>query len=314
MLGTYPQPARWAFFGEGVQRVGQQIAEHLTQTRFTGLHPQRRVGQVTNQFDFHRATAFGQQCQRVIQRRLQCHTFRRMTVTSGEGAQMRDDRGHAPGQFADQLEVAARFFGTLMIEQHFGVLCVAADRGQRLIQFVADARRHGTQRGQFAGLDQFVLGLHQFLLRLFTLQHFLAQSAVEAFKVAGALDHAHFQLAPRLGLEGDAVQVVTTTLHHQAQQQHQHQQRRAANRHHRAHLTINQCAGRQNIHVPAGLLDSLGLGQPGVLINPQRAWVAGRVGLDRHDGLFLVIGQVAGRPKPPFRVGGEDHHATLVGQ
>ncbi|RMR66291.1 hypothetical protein ALP80_05490 [Pseudomonas savastanoi pv. fraxini] len=314
LLDTYPQPARRAFLGEGVQRVGEQIAEHLTQAGFTGLHPDRGVRQVTDQFDFHGAPPLGQQRQRIFQRRLQCHAFRGVAVATGEGAQVRDDRGHAPGQFADQLEVAACVLGALMIEQHFGVFGVTADGGQRLIQLMADTRRHGAQRRQFAGLHQFVLGLHQLLLRLFALQHFLTQPAVEPLQIAGPLDNPHLQFAARLGLESDAVQIMTTTLHHQAQQQHQHQKRRAANRHHRAYLTVNKGARRENVHVPAGFFDGLGLGQPGVLINPQRSRIAGRVGLDRDNGLFLVIGQVAGRPKAPLRVGGQDYHAVLIGQ
>ncbi|MNK83295.1 hypothetical protein D3C87_1031000 [compost metagenome] len=63
-----------------------------------------------------------------------------MAIAAGKRAQVGDDRGHAPGQFADQFEVAARIVGALMIEQHFGVFRVAADRCQRLIEFVADAR------------------------------------------------------------------------------------------------------------------------------------------------------------------------------
>ncbi|RMO94322.1 hypothetical protein ALQ31_05608 [Pseudomonas amygdali pv. morsprunorum] len=314
LLDTYPQPARRAFLGEGVQRVGEQIAEHLTQAGFTGLHPDRGVRQVTDQFDFHGAPPLGQQRQRIFQRRLQCHAFRGVAVATGEGAQVRDDRGHAPCQFADQLEVAACVLGALMIEQHFGVFGVTADGGQRLIQLMADTRRHGAQRRQFAGLHQFVLGLHQLLLRLFALQHFLTQPAVEPLQIAGPLDNPHLQFAARLGLESDAVQIMTTTLHHQAQQQHQHQQRCAANRHHRAHLTVDKGARRENVDVPAGFFDGLGLGQPGVFINPQGPRIAGRVGLDRDDGLFLVIGQVAGRPKAPLRVGGQDYHAVLIGQ
>ncbi|MCY1447426.1 hypothetical protein D9M71_640470 [compost metagenome] len=62
-----------------------------------------------------------------------------MAVTTGEGAQVGDDRGHAPGQLADQLEVAAGVFGTLVVEQDLGVFRVAADGGQWLVEFVADA-------------------------------------------------------------------------------------------------------------------------------------------------------------------------------
>ncbi|RMP86339.1 hypothetical protein ALQ17_200056 [Pseudomonas fluorescens] len=103
-----------------------------------------------------------------------------------------------------------------MVEQDFGVFRVAANRCQGLIEFVTDARRHGAQRRQFARLHQVVLGTYQLLLGVFALQHFLFQAPVEAFQVTGTLDHPRFQLAPGLGFERNALQVVTATLHHQA--------------------------------------------------------------------------------------------------
>jgi len=170
-----------------------------------------------------------------------------------------------------------------------------------LIEFVADARRHGPQRRQLAGLYQIILGAHQFLLGVFALQHFLFEPPVQAFQIAGPFDHAHLQLAAGLGFEGDTFQVVATALHQQAQQQHQHQQRGAAHGNHRAHRAADQGLRREDFHVPAGLGNRRGLAQPRRGAEGQRLRVAGRVGLDGDDRLALFGGQRAGRTEAPLR-------------
>lgn len=122
---------------------------------------------------------------------------------------MGDDRGHAGGEVADLLEIAAGVLGALVVEQHPGVVGVAADRRQRLVEFVADARRHGAEGRELAGLDHFVLGAHQLALGLLAFVDFLLQLRVGVLQLAGAFQYALFQLALGLGLESDAVQVVT---------------------------------------------------------------------------------------------------------
>ena len=67
-------------------------------------------------------------------------------------------------------------------------------------------------------MHQIVLRAHQLLLGVFALQHLFTQSLVEAFQVAGTLDHTHFQLTPGLAFEGNALKVMATALHHQADQ------------------------------------------------------------------------------------------------
>ncbi|RMT83547.1 hypothetical protein ALP39_04901 [Pseudomonas marginalis pv. marginalis] len=312
-FGTQPEFARWAFFGEGVEGVGQQVAQHLAQTGFAGLHPQRCLRQITDQLHFHRPPPLGQQRECVVQRRLQGHALRRMSVASGEGAQVGDDRGHTPGQFADQLEVAPRIGGAFMVQQDLGVFRIAANRGQGLIEFVADTRRHGAQRRQLARLHQIILGAHQFLLGVFALQHFLFEPPVQAFQIAGPFDHSGFQLATCLGFKRNAIQVMATSLHHQTEQQHQHQQRGTTHRDHRAHRAADQGLRREDFHVPAGLGDGRGLAQPRGAAQAQRLWVAGRVGLDRNDRLALFGGQWPSGAEPPLRARGEDHHAVVVG-
>ncbi|MNK83355.1 hypothetical protein D3C87_1031670 [compost metagenome] len=115
-MGTQPEFTWRAFFRQGIQGVGQQIAEYLAQAGFPGFDPQGGGGQVADQLDFHAASTLGQQGQGIVQRRLQGDAFRSMPVAPGKSAQVGDDRGHATGQFADQLEVAAGIVGALVIQ------------------------------------------------------------------------------------------------------------------------------------------------------------------------------------------------------
>ncbi|MNF38255.1 hypothetical protein D3C84_191970 [compost metagenome] len=179
---------------------------------------------------------------------------------------------------------------------------------------MADARRHGAQRRQFAGLHQVILGAHQFLLRVFALQHFLLEAPVEAFQVAGPLGDPGFQFSAGLGFEVDALQVVTSTLHQQPQQQHQHQQRRTTDGDYRAHRAIDQGSGRKNADAPAGFVDPLSLGQPGVGVEVQWLGIAGRVGLHRSDRQALLFSERASGAKAPIGSRGENDHAVMVGQ
>ncbi|MNK83354.1 hypothetical protein D3C87_1031660 [compost metagenome] len=179
---------------------------------------------------------------------------------------------------------------------------------------MADARRHGAQCRQFAGLHQIILGADQLLLGLFAFQHFLFQAPVQAFEIAGALGDPTFQFAAGLGFESDAFEVMATALHHQAKQQHQHQQRCATDGHHRTYRAVDQGARGEDADVPAGFGDLLGLGQPGIGIELQRFWIAGWIGLDRRDGFAFVLAQRAGRAESPLRSRGENDHAVVVGQ
>ncbi|MNH13023.1 hypothetical protein D3C79_725820 [compost metagenome] len=212
---------------------------------------------------------------------------------------MGDDRGHAPGQFTDQLEVAARIFGALVVEQDLGVLGVAADRRQGLVELVADARRHGAEHRQLAGLNQLVLGAHRLLLRTFTFQHGALEAGIEAFEVGGTFGHAVLQLVAAAGFEVDAVDVVTAPLHDQPGQQDQHQQRAGADGHDRLHRAIDQAARGEDADLPAGFPDVAGLADPCVLIEHQRLRGLGRVGLDGDDRLALGLGQLAGGAEAP---------------
>ncbi|MCY1411654.1 hypothetical protein D9M71_270440 [compost metagenome] len=227
---------------------------------------------------------------------------------------MGDDRGHATGQFADQLEIAAGIVGALVVEQYLGVFRITANGCQWLIEFMADARRHGAQCRQFAGLDQIVLGADQLLLGLLAFQYFLFQAPVQAFEIAGALGDPTFQFAAGLGFESNAIQVMAAALHHQAKQQHHHQQRCTADGHHRAHRTVDQGARGEDADIPAGFGDLLGLGQPGVGVELQRFGIAGWIGLDRSDGFAFGLAQRTGRAESPLRSRGENDHPVVVGQ
>ncbi|MNJ46693.1 hypothetical protein D3C77_418300 [compost metagenome] len=201
-----------------------------------------------------------------------------------------------------------------MVEKNFGVLRIAADRGQGLVQFVTDACRHSTQHRELAGLDQLILGAHQFLLRLLTLQYLVFESTVEAFQVSGAFNYALFQLLARMGLEIDAVHIVTSALHDQAQQQHQHQQASTTDGNHGVDRAIDEGSRCKNAHLPARFFDGLGLDQP--RLGNKVQWLRGlsRVGLDGGDGFAFGISKRPGGTKAPVGTRGKDHHAVMVGE
>ncbi len=145
-----------------------------------------------------------------------------------------------------------RASSALVVEQHPGVVGVAADRRQRLVEFVADARRHGAEGRELAGLDHFVLGAHQLALGLLAFVDFLLQLRVGVLQLAGAFQYALFQLALGLGLESDAVQVVTAAEGQQGKQQEQGEQGRAADQQDAAHRPFDEGAGGVDAHRPAG--------------------------------------------------------------
>ncbi|VVN03631.1 hypothetical protein PS623_03418 [Pseudomonas fluorescens] len=237
-----------------------------------------------------------------------------MAITPGKGAQVGDDRGHAPGQLADQLEVAAGVFGTFMVEQHFGVFGVAADRRQRLVELVADACRHGAEHRQLAGLDQLVLSADQFLLGALAFEHGAFQQGIKAFEVGGPGHHAVFQVLSAAGFEVDAVDIVAPALHHQTGQQDQHQQCAGANCHDRLHRAVDEDVRGKDAHLPAGFLDVAGLDQPGLGVEVERLRCLGRVGLDGEHRRALRRSQRAGGTEAPVRARGQHHYAVLIGQ
>ena len=124
---------------------------------------------------------------------------------------------------------------------------------------------------------------------MLALQHFFTQAPVQSFQVAGALCHAHFQLAAGLGFKGDTLQIMSAPLHHQTDQQHDHQQCGAPNGQHGAYGAVDQGARREDVDAPAGLVDVLGLYQPVAEVQVQRLRVAGRVGQDGKDRLLFLL-------------------------
>ncbi|MNO88937.1 hypothetical protein D3C76_804050 [compost metagenome] len=225
---------------------------------------------------------------------------------------MGDDRGHALGQLADLLQVAAGVVDALVIEQHAGVVGIAADRAQRLVQLMADARRHGAQRGELAGLHHLVLGVQQLALRLFALVYFLLQALVGRLQLAGAFQHADFQLVLGLGFQFDAFQIVAAADVQQGQQQQQGQQRGAADQQDVAHRVVHQRARAVDAHRPAGLGQSAALADPVLLANPQRLRMHHRVGNVLRDLPLLRRRQLPAGTEAPRRVGRHDHHALVV--
>ena len=72
--------------------------------------------------------------------------------------------------------------GPLVIEQRGGILCIVANGGQRLIEFMTDAGTHGAQRRQLAGLHQLIRARTSSCC-LLALQYFLFEAMVELFQI-----------------------------------------------------------------------------------------------------------------------------------
>ncbi len=68
--------------------------------------------------------------------------------------------------------------GILTFKERARVVRIAPDRGQRLVQLMAQTRRHLTERRQFGRLHQLVLRMPQLGLRALTLGDFAAQLGV----------------------------------------------------------------------------------------------------------------------------------------
>ncbi len=236
-----------------------------------------------------------------------------MAIAAGEGAQVGDDRGHSRGELADQLEVVARLLVALLIEQHPGVVGIAADGAQRLVELVTDAGAHGAQRREFASLQQFVLGADQFLLGLLALEHLDLQPPVQRLQVPGALLNALFQLLAGAGIQRQTFDEMPPALHQQAEPEQQRQEGRGTDGDHGAHRSLDQTDGRQDAHRPVDLLEFATLDQPGIDIQRQVPRIECGVGLIEADLFAFVLLQPAGGAKAPLRLRGQDHHAEVVG-
>ena len=92
-----------------------------------------------------------------------------------------------------RVEIVARLGRTFAVDQNRAVVGVGANGGQRLIQFMGDARRDFSQRGQLAGLNQFVLRVAQFGFGLPMQGDFPTQAPVGFAKVRGLVEYPLFQ-------------------------------------------------------------------------------------------------------------------------
>lgn len=96
------------------------------------------------------------------------------------------------------FEILARGGLLAAIEQHARVVREAAQRRERLVQFMRDAGRHLAERGELARLDQFVVRGAQLLLRADPVADFLLQLLVRFRQIGRTLLDAPVQLRVRL--------------------------------------------------------------------------------------------------------------------
>src|SRR3546814_5272882 len=74
-----------------------------------------------------------------------------------KGHQVLADLRHAAGEILDALQVALRLGLAVALEQQQRIVGIGADCRQRLVELVAERRRHLAERGELAGLHQIVL-------------------------------------------------------------------------------------------------------------------------------------------------------------
>ncbi|MNJ58700.1 hypothetical protein D3C77_543480 [compost metagenome] len=117
-----------------------------------------------------------------------------------------------------------------------------------------------------------------------------------------------------MGLKVDAIHVVASALHDQSEQQHQNQQGGGTDRHHGVHRTVDQGPRREDTDLPAGLLNSLGLDQPGLLVEIKGLRCLGRIRLDGGNRFTFGIGQWPRGAEAPVWTRGQDHNPVVVGQ
>ena len=78
---------------------------------------------------------------------------------AGEAPEMGDQLGGAGRQGLDPGEGLAGIFRTVALEQQRAVMGMGADRGERLVELVAEPRGHLAEGGELGGLDQVVARL-----------------------------------------------------------------------------------------------------------------------------------------------------------
>ena len=100
----------------------------------------------------------------------------------------------------DGFQVLARGLRILAAQEFGGIVRVAADGGDRLVDFVRDAGGHLSQQGQLAGLDQLILQRVQPRLGALAFVHFAEQPVVGQPQLRRAFVHLVGELLADGGL------------------------------------------------------------------------------------------------------------------
>ena len=123
-----------------VNRVAQQVDDHLLQPHPVGKHHHRAARQGAGDPDDPRLQLRLHHRQRRGDGLLHIDRLKRLATLAGIGFQLPRDRPHPVDQIIDPLERRQRLFAAPPLQQQPRAGKVGLHRGQRLVQFMAHSR------------------------------------------------------------------------------------------------------------------------------------------------------------------------------
>ena len=184
--------------GHGIQRVEQEIDQHLLEPLRVGPHLQvvRYAPRIDLRLDLPPPRL--DQHQRLDHDTGHAHRAARQRRLAREAFDLADDPSHARGHLADQPEVFADFGNIAAFEQADCVVGKGMQGGQRLIQFVADPGGHLPEYGELAGLHGAVPRFAQDGFRRLQRTDLFLQRSVGRRQVCRPLGDTFLQVGIRL--------------------------------------------------------------------------------------------------------------------
>ena len=151
-----------------IKGVRDQVDEHLLKARRIRQYSYRAIRQRQHDLEVGLANALVEQKERVVDRLLDRERSHIDRILAGERLQLPRDLSHTVGQIANSLEVFTRVVQPAAVEKGTGIGREHAEGREWLIELVGNPRRHLTENGKLAGLDQTFFGapsLADFLLQ-----------------------------------------------------------------------------------------------------------------------------------------------------
>ena len=138
--------------GDGVEAIAQQVHQHLLESPGFSDQPQRAVHRRDVDAGRRFATTWLDDHQGVFDGADHQHRLWRRRILARKDLELADDAAGTIDEFADHLQVLGDLAVSPARQQCAGVVGEGLQRGQWLVQFVADAGRHLAKDGELAGL------------------------------------------------------------------------------------------------------------------------------------------------------------------